>query len=422
MDQTSVLYLLLLVPCLLLSAFFSASEAAFLSMRRFRTRDLVERQVPGAERVERMVAHPERLLPTILLGNNMANTAMAALATVVAISVLGEGRGVIVATASVTIVLLILGETGPKTIAVRHPERVAFFSARFLEWIELILMPVAAPLQWISRAIVNIFGGDARALITEGEIKAAIAIGQETGAVEEQEAEMLEKVFRFGDRQVREVMTPRVEVVWVEAGTALKGFLSIYLDHSHTRFPVFDGDMENVVGVLSVKDVVAAMARGELSPDAPVTVFLRPVHFVPDTKLAGALFREMQALGNQIVLAIDEFGGIAGLVTLKQLTEEIVGPVGEEGAQAELEYETIDENTFHVDGGMQIEEANEELGLGLPDGDYETVAGFILETLGHIPEEGEQLRHDSLRMAVTQMNGMRIEKVMVTKVRPNPWG
>ena len=422
MDQAITLYLILLFPCLLLSAFFSGSEAAFLSLQKLRIRHLVERRVVGAERVARMVEHPERLLPTVLLGNNLANTAMAALATVIAVSFLGEGRGVIVATASVTVVLLVLGETAPKTIAIRHSERVAFFSARFLEWMERLFFPLVALLRWISQRMALLFGGDTRALVTEEEIKVAISMGLEAGAVEEQEAKMLENVFRFGDRQLREVMTPRTELIWVEIGTTLKEFLAIYKEHSHTRFPVYEDQVENVMGALSVKDVVAAIARGEVSDDEPITGLLRPVDFVPDTKLVATLFREMPKVGSQIAMAVNEFGGIAGLVTLKQLIEEIVGPVGEEGMQPEVEYETIDENTFHIDGGMRIEEANEELDLDLPKGDYETVAGFVLEALGHIPTEGEQFRHNGLRLVVTQVRGMRIERVMVTRGNPTPGG
>ena len=415
MDQVATLYLILLLPCLLLSAFFSSSEAAFLSLRKVRIRHLVESRAAGAERVAKMVEQPEKVLPTILLGNNLANTGFAALATVIMITLIGEGRGVVVATVATTIILLVLGETLPKMVAIRHSESLFFFSARVLEWIERLLLPLVALLQWINRILALRLGSDPRALFTEEEIKMAISIGREAGAVEEQEAQLLEKVFRFGDRQLREVMTPRTELVWVEAGTTLKDFFTIYQGHSHTRFPVFEDHVENILGALSVKDVVAAIARGEISDDYPVTGLLRPVDFVPDTKLVGTLFREMQKVGSQMALAVDEFGGIAGLVTLKQLMEEIVGPVGEEGMQPEVEYETIDENTFHIDGGMQIEEANEELGLDLPKGDYETVAGFILEALGHIPTEGEQFRHNGLRLVVTQVRGMRIEKVMVTR-------
>ena len=419
MDQVSTIYLILLVPSLLLSAFFSSSEAALLSLRKVRIRGLVESGAHGAERVAGMVDQPAKVLPTILLGNNLVNTSFAALATVITVTLMGEGRGVITATIVSTVVLLVLGETLPKTIAIRHSEPIFFFYSRILRWVEVLLWPLVAPLKLINRLLASRLGSDPRALFTEEEIKAAISIGMEAGAVEEEEAEMLEKVFRFGDRQVREIMTPRTEVVWLEAGTVLRDFLTMYRDHSHTRFPVFEEHMENVTGVLSVKDVVTAMARGDLSESSPVTALLRPVDFAPDTKAVGPLFREMQKVGSQLTMIVDEFGGIAGLVTLTQLMEEVVGPVGEEGMEPEMEYETIDENTFHIDGGMQIDEANEELDLGLPTGDYETVAGFILEALGHIPAEGEHLHHNSLRLLVTHVRGMRVEKVMVTKGNPN---
>ena len=414
----STLYFALLVPFLLLSAFFSSSEAAFLSLRKVRIRRLVEDAVPGADRVARMVDEPAKVLPTILLGNNLVNTAFAALATVIMVALIGEGRGVLAATAVSTIALLVFGETLPKTVAIRHSERLFFLFARPLQLIELLLLPFAATLQLVNRFLAARLGSDARALFTEEEIKTAISIGMEEGSVEEEEGEMLENVFRFGDRQVREVMTPRTEIVQLESGTTLRQFLSVYRDHYHTRFPVFEDDMENVVGILSVKDVVTALAREDVSDDTPVTTLLRPVVFVPDTKLVGQLFREMRGAGNQMVVTVDEYGGIAGLVTLKQLIEEIVGPVGEEGMQPDVEYEAIDENTYHIDGGMQIDEANEELDLDLPTGDYNTVAGFILEALGRIPAEGDHFHHDSLRLEVTHVRGMRIEKVMVTREQP----
>ena len=414
----STLYFALLVPFLLLSAFFSSSEAAFLSLRKVRIRRLVEDGIPGADRVARMVDEPAKVLPTILLGNNLVNTAFAALATVIMVTLIGEGRGVLAATAVSTIALLVFGETLPKTVAIRHSERLFFLFARPLQLIELLLLPFAATLQLVNRFLAARLGSDARALFTEEEIKTAISIGMEEGSVEEEEGEMLENVFRFGDRQVREVMTPRTEIVQLESGTTLRQFLSVYRDHYHTRFPVFEDDMENVVGILSVKDVVTALAREDVSDDTPVTTLLRPVVFVPDTKLVGQLFREMRGAGNQMVVTVDEYGGIAGLVTLKQLIEEIVGPVGEEGMQPDVEYEAIDENTYHIDGGMQIDEANEELDLDLPTGDYNTVAGFILEALGRIPAEGDHFHHDSLRLEVTHVRGMRIEKVMVTREQP----
>ena len=414
MDMTT-LYLILLFVCLLLSAFFSSSEAAFLSAQKLRIRHLANTGVRGAERVSRMVEQPEKLLPTILLGNNLVNTAFAALATALFVNFLGQGRGVLAATAAVTVVLLVLGETVPKTIAIRHAERMTFLYARPLVWMERLFLPVVVFLQWVSREVANLFGGDTRAVVTEEEIKVLISVGQEVGAVESGEADMLQKVFRFGDREVREVMTPRTEIVWIERGTTLRRFLETYMEHYHTRFPVYEGSEENVAGILSVKDVVKALAQSGTSYDAPVTEVMRPVYFIPETKLIAPLFDELRQSGNQMAMVADEFGGVAGLVTLKQLIEEIVGRVGEEGQEAAEEYEAIDENTFQVDGGMGIDDANEELDLGLPEGEYETIAGFVLETLGRIPQEGDHFTHNNMRFEVTEMNGFKIEKVTVLK-------
>ena len=177
---------------------------------------------------------------------------------------------------------------------------------------------------------------------------------------------------------------------------------------------------ENILGILLLKDVMGAIAQGNIYDSGNVTTLLRPVDFVPETKTVGTLFGEMQQVGNQIAIAVDEFGGISGIVTLKQLTEEIVGPVGEDGKLPEMEYEEIDDNIFSIDGGMQIEEANEELELDLPKGDYETVAGFILDNLGKIPLEGDHFVYKDIRLVVTQLTRMKIEKVTITKNHRSP--
>lgn len=421
MDQASMLYFILLLPCLLLSVFFSSSEAAFLSLRKVRIRHLVESRIAGAKRVARMVDQPEKVLPTILLGNNLVNTAFAALTTVIMISLMGEGRGIIVATVASTVTLLVLGETLPKTVAIRYAEPLFFFSARVLEWLDRLLFPLVALLQWVNRMLLRRLGSDPRALFTEEEIKVAVSIGMEAGAVEEEEARLLENVFRFGDRQLREVMTPRTEIIALERGVTLETFLGVYQEHSHTRFPIFDGTVDNVIGTLSVKDVVRAMTAGEIGPEDDVTDVLREAYFVPETKFVGQLFHELRQSGYQVVMVADEFGGLAGLVTLKQMVEEIVGRVSEEGVQESEEYQAIDVNTFQADAGMRVDEANAQLALDIPEGEYETLAGFLLTRFGHIPREGEYVHHNGFQLQVVEMRGVRIEQLRLTRVaRPEP--
>ena len=407
---------------LVFSAFFSSSEAAFLSLQRATVAHLVNTGAPGAQRVARMIADPERLLSTILLGNNLVNVAFTTSVTLLFVWALGEGReseAALLTTAAGTAALLLAGEIIPKTIAVRYARRVAFAYARPLKWTEAALWPVIAVLQWTTRRVGRALGGDAaaRESITEGEFRTLIDIGEAEGTFDPAEAEMLENVFRFGDRQVREVMTPRTEIVSIERGASLQAFLDIYSEHAHTRFPVYKGISDNIVGILSAKDIMRTMATKGIALDEPVTDVIRDCYFVPEMKRVAELFDELRQSGNQLAIAVDEFGSPAGLVSLKQLIEEVVGPVGEEGFGPEEEYEALGRDIFQVEGGMSIEEANEELGLDIPEGESETIAGFVLETLGHIPVEGQQFDYRDLKIEVTQMKHLKIETIKVTKVR-----
>ncbi len=242
-----------------------------------------------------------------------------------------------------------------------------------------------------------------------------INIGRAEGSVEASEAALLQRVFGFGDRQLQEIATPRPEVIWIEESTTLEQFLSLYARYSHTRFPVYSGSMENVVGVLFNKDVVVAMGEGRLQPGDKVTGFLRPAFFVPETKTISSTFTEMQRHGHGLALTVDEFGGIAGLATLKQLLEVIGGAVADEGAAPEEIYTTVGENTYSFNAGVGITEINEELQLDLPEGEYQTVAGFLLSQLGYIPERGEIVDYGPLRFVIMKMDGVRIETVEVIR-------
>lgn len=417
MDSTSILYLVLFFLCLVASAFFSSAETAFISLPRTRVKHLVESGVIGAERVAKITEQPEKLLATVLLCNNLFNVAAAALGTAIAVSIWtdNENIGILVATIVVTILLLIFAEVTPKTLAIRHPERLALLYVYPLGVITRIAYPVAAVLNWIASILT---GGKAKvphSLVSEEEIRSMISVGREEGTVEEAEAELLHKVFVFGDRTVREVMSPRPEVVWIEKGTNLADFLGIYAEHPHTRFPVYQDSFDTVVGILSIKDVLMAQANSSLDKKSVIDDLVRPVLFVPETKRITHLFAEMQSQGYPMVVVIDEFGVTSGIVTMEQLVGEIVGEMGDELVKADKDFEIIDDRTIQIDGGMHVEEANQELGLELPTGDYDTVAGFLLSLLGHIPREGEQLRYGNLKLAVTQMRELRIEKILVTK-------
>jgi len=409
----------IMVVFLVLSAFFSSSEAAYLSLQKTRIAHMVNTDVPGAKRIASMIEQPERLLSTILLGNNLVNVAFTAIVTAVIVAHLGETEGVVVATIVGTVLLLIVGEILPKSIALRNSERVVFWYSHPLRWLEILLWPMIIILQWITNRTHSVLGNGSsdRQSITEGELRTLIDIGEAEGTFEPDEAEMLENVFRFGDRQVREVMTPRTDIIPLPYGASLAQFLDVYSKNTHTRFPVYKNEMDNIVGIISVKDVLKTMSSRRLNYEDSVTDVVRNAYYVPETKRIAELFSEMRRLGNQMAIAIDEYGGLAGVATLKRLTEEVVGPlVGEEGEAPEEEYETIDENTLQIEGSMSIDEANEELGLQLIEGDYDTVAGFVLNIMGQIPTTGDQFEYKELKFEIIQMTNRKIDTVKV--IRP----
>jgi len=418
-DIIDVMYIISFVIFVLLSAFFSSAETAFISLQRFRLEHMVETKVKGATRVARLIRQPAKLLSTILLANNFVNTAAAALATVVAISLWGEHQGVLYATLITTIILLVFGDATPKTIGTHHAEKLAVTYARFVEILSWILTPFVFVLSWIVSGFTKMISGTPvpRSLVTDDEIRTMISVGHKEGTVEASEAKMLHNVFDFGDSPVNEVMIPRPEVIAIEKGTKIGDYLALFAEHPLSRFPVYAENMDNVVGIISLKDVLMGLAKGTVEKESPIDPLIRPAYFAPATKRINELFAEMQARNYHLAVIVDEYGGTAGIVSLSVLIEEIVGPVGDELAAAGKDYEVINEHTFQIDGSMRIEEVNKEMGLDLPDGNgtYETVAGFILSLLGHIPRAGEQLRYKSLKLVITRMRGMKIEEILVTK-------
>lgn len=420
MEPSDLVQLALLVLCLVLSAFFSSSETAFIAFPRSRLVHLVNIGHQRAILVSRLVQRPERLLATVLLGNNLTNTAAAALGTALTISLMGNSTvAVLVATLGVTTLLLVFSETLPKTVAWNRPEWVAFAFARPLAAVAWALTPATWGLQRLATSFTKLFGITAPiAQVSEQEIRSLIAVGAKTGEVEASEAALLEKVFRFGDQQVMDVMTPRPEVVWVERGTTLEQFLTIFAQHRHSLFPVFYESAENITGVLSVKDILLGLGEGKLLAEDSVTDVLRTAYFVPETKPVSETFEEMQRGGHGMVLSVDEFGGIAGLATLEQLLEVIVGDVDEEGGRPGGPLTAVDQDTFLLDAGTGIAEINDQLSLNLPEGQYQTVAGFILDRLGRIPQEGDAVEIQDLRLTVTAMERVKIAAVEVRRTRP----
>jgi putative hemolysin len=262
MEINEPLYIALLIGCIVLTAFFTSSETAFLSLQRVRIEQAVSEKVKRAASVARLIDRPDRLLSVILLGTNLASTAATALATALAVAMWGE-HGIIFSTVVLTIIVLVFAETTPKTFANAHAERLSFLFVRPIEILSWIFTPFVFLLSWVSTFATRITGGTPvpRSLISQEEIRTMISVGHKGGTVEESEAKMLHRVFEFGVRPVREVMVPRTEVIWVEKGISLGDFLAIYSKSPISRFPVYEETTDNVVGVLAVKDVLMAQAK-----------------------------------------------------------------------------------------------------------------------------------------------------------------
>jgi putative hemolysin len=417
MDSINGLFLILFLVSLAAAAFFCSAETAFIGMQRLHLKHLVRTKHPRAAIVARILDKPEKFLATVLLCINFFETAVATLGTVMAVSLWKENLGVAIATIVITILTLIFAELIPKSLAARYGEKIALAYARPIEIISTVLYPFVYVLNHIGIRFTRMAadGSEARPTISEDEFRTAITVGEAEGVWEEEEAELLHNAFEFADKPVSEVMQPRTEVTWLRQGTTLTNFLDIYKQYPFSRFPVYKGTTDNVVGVISIKDVLMAQANKSLDPNDSIDELVRPVHFVPQTKRLGELLAEMRDNNYHMVAVVDEYGGVAGIAALEQLTQDIMGVIGEELAIKEKDFVPIDAHTCEVDGGVRIEDANEELDLDLPTGDYETVAGFILSHLGRIPKQGEHLKYKDHKITIAEMKGRKIEKIQITR-------
>ncbi|MGA7798494.1 MAG: hemolysin family protein [Methanoregula sp.] len=414
-------YLVLFIICILLSAFFSSSEVALISITKARVRTLVNDNKPGALALAALKENPDHFLITILIGNTIMNIAAAAIATAIAISVFGS-IGVGIATGFVVIVLLVFGEIGPKIYATRAPD--AF--PRTVAPIILFLSRILSPVIWVVDRVSPSFGAGrdaAEPAVTEEEIKEWIDVGKEEGTIEQDEKEMLYSVLEFGDTTAREIMTPRVDVILMEDTSGIGEAIRIFNETGFSRIPVYHDQIDNITGVLNVKDVFSAMVSKR--KDLSIKEIMYDPTFVPETKKIDELLKELQVHRVQIAIVIDEYSSFVGIVTVEDILEELVGEIMDEYDKEEPEVQTISEGVYVLDAQMWVDDINDELGLGLPmDESYETVGGLLIDRLGHIPQHpGEKVEIEAGRitLVVMQMHGRRIVKIKCI-VRPETSG
>ncbi len=417
MGSTSEGFILLLFICL--SAFFSGVETAFVSISDIRVQHLFEQNRRGIPLVRRLKSNYQRLIITILIGNNLVNIAATSIATAMAIDFF-QSHAIGIAVGGMTLVILVFGEIFPKTIAMAYNEAIAVRAAPVIRLLQLALYPVIRLLELFMHAIsLPLAKAETDPIITEAEIKSVVSMGEEAGEVEKDERIMIHNIFRFTELEANEIMVDRTHMFSIDARESVRSVAPEIVRQGYSRIPVYDGNPDQMVGILYAKDVLQAILEG--GEDRPVKDLARPAMFIPESTLTDDLLREFQKEKVHIALVVDEHGGISGLITIEDLLEEIVGDIYDETDTEEILIRRVDKSTAIVQGETEIEAVNDALGLGLSEReDYETISGLILSRLRRIPDVGEELELPNCSIRVTKADPQRIIEVAITQTSESP--
>ena len=401
--------MLALVLLFLLSAFFSSSETAFISLNRLRIKRKIKEGNKKAELIDRMLENPQKLITTILIGNNLVNIAAASIATSIAIKVYGN-LGVGIATGVMTLLILIFGEIVPKSFAVKNAEKIAYAMAQLLSFFEKLFYPITYVLILLTNAIIGKENKDIP-LITEEELRTAIEVSVKEGVLEKEERDLLRNAFDFGDKTVSEIMIPRIDIVMLSSDKSIKDALNLVVKKGHSRIPVYSKDKNNIIGMIYSKDILKAVAEGKRGR---VKDLIRPVLYVPESKKLDDLLREMKQNKTHLAIVVNEYGDVEGLVTMEDLIEELVGEIDDEYDTEEIKIMKISSKEYLVSGRTTIKEINKELKLNLEESEeYDTLAGYILHHLERIPFEGEKIKINNITYVIEKMEGNKIKFVRI---------
>jgi putative hemolysin len=418
---TGIIALVILIG---MAAYFAASETALMRVSRIRVRYLVEKKQKGADKLEKLIEDPDRFLPPLLLMMLVVQLLSASLATWITTRLTGSpGIGVLVGTAVITSFMFVFGELVPKAAASHNSERVALRVTRNISLTSRLLRPVALLFEWVARGVLRIFRFDASAregiVREEGEIKALVSAAEEDDVIEEEEKEMIHSVFEFSDTLVREVMVPRPDMETLPAEATVLDAMVLTIDHGYSRIPVYDNELDNIVGVLYAKDLLKHLKEGKL--DHQVRDLVREAIFIPETKVLSDLLKDFKSRRVHIALVIDEYGTVVGLVTIEDLLEEIVGEIFDEFDREISLIEKLPDGRFRVDARMNLDDLDEVLQLDLPDEeDVDSVGGLVLKVLGHVPSPGETFVYNGVSVKVEKLRQNRISKVLMELVADEP--
>jgi putative hemolysin len=413
--ETYLLHIIVLVVLVVLAAFFAASEAALIAISRLRARSIAEHKVRGSKALLAMVEDKNRFLTSVLIGNTIVLLVSGVLANYVA-SELGIPYPSLVSTVAMTIVILTFGEIIPKMVATSDAERWALRLALPMRVAARVLTPIGRSFQFVTELMLKPFGikHGQHIYVTEEDIRTLVNVGAEQRVIEEEERELIHSVIDFGDTIVREVMKPRPEMVAVSIDDSARRVLDVVVSEGYSKLPVYQESKDDIVGVIHDRELLVALAGGSLA-HISVRSLMRPAVHVPETKKIAELLREMQRDKFSLAIVVDEYGGTAGLVTMEDLLEEIVGEIRDEHDEDEQEaIRVLSEREAVVDAGTHIEDVNEKLGTEIPTDDFETIGGYTVGLFGRLPTEGDEVdagEHTKLR--VERMRGRRIVAVRI---------
>jgi putative hemolysin len=407
------LMLVIVLLVLVLLIFLSVAEMAFSRMTKPRAASLADQGTKSGKALKKLVDEPAMWVNPLLLMVNICQIVQATLTGFVAGELFGAA-GVVIGVVLQVVVVFVVAEAVPKTYAVQFPQRAALLAAR--PALVLVRFP---PLQWMSRILISITnvivrgkGLERGPFVSESELLGIVETAAEDEVIEEEERELIESIIEFGDTIAREVMVPRPDMITIPHDATVTHSLDIALEHGYSRIPVVGEGEDDVLGLAFAKDLMGAERAGGGS--RPVTELLRPVKFVPENKPVNRLMREMQAEKFHLALVADEYGALAGLITLEDCLEELVGDIVDEHDEEEVEVQRLADGGYLVDGATAIEDINDLLGVRIADDDIDTVGGFVFGTLEHVPDQGEFIVHDGWRFTVDELEGRRIRRVKIT--------
>ena len=410
MDSGQALQILIVIGLLALSAFFSSSETAMMAVNKIRVRNLADAGLSSAQTLMKVLDNQPKMLSAILIGNNIVNLPASSLATILVTRAFGD-MYVGVGTGILTLLVLIFGEITPKTSATLYSETMALRFAKPIYMIMQVLTPVIFIVDKLSQGVLRLLHVDPNKkqdAITEDELRTIVEVSHEEGVIESDEKKMIYNVFDFGDSVAKDIMVPRIDMTFIDVDATFSEVIEVFREVKYTRYPVYEETTDNVIGIINIKDLLLTENQKKFC----IRDYLREPLYTYEFKKTAELMVELRKTQNNIAIVLDEYGATAGLITLEDMLEEIVGEIRDEYDEDEEDLiRRIGPREYVVEAAMKLDDLNDQLGLDLESEDYDSIGGFIIGLLDHLPEEGEEVTHKTLRFVVDKVDRNRIDKI-----------